>query len=162
MNRLPQLRQDIENFPVQKPVYTVRTDYSGDLRFDLEEKKLENPWQEPTDVQKMVDEKIESELIKADDNVFFFRNKVDATESNIITSMMQELKRLLQDAMPNKEPTRTSLYKFFRGYNPRTDKDKEFIMAMYDYAMNNKQDVKTPNSKHANAFIGLVTHLRSK
>lgn len=159
MNRLQQISEKIQEFPVPTPVYKVETDWSGDLRFRKHNHKVENPYENPDAFEKLIDSNICRSLQRDESNKHYYTNNVEDTLSGIMSNVISTLQNSLREALPNVDPKRTKIYKWFRGYRPKTDKEKELVLAIYNYLKTNPECTDS-DTKQAEAFVGLIHHIR--
>ena len=162
MNRLNIIREKIEAYPVPKPIFTLQLDHSKDLCFRQKTDKIENIYEDSLDYfENAIAENIKRTLQKQEDGTQIYVNDPVEVISSIMADVKGDLVSTLKSAMPNQEPKRTKVYKWFMRYNTQTDAEREFLLAMKVYTETNPE-CKMDGTKHAEAFIGLVHHLWSK
>lgn len=159
MSRLQEITEKINQYPVPVPLYKITEGWSGGLNFRAHNHKVDSPFEEPTPIEKLIDGNIERKLTKDKEGRYYFVNQVDETISCIMRTVSSNLCTDLKKALPNVEPKRTKIYKWFSRYRPHTDKEREFLLAVYNYANTNKE-CRDSGTKSAEAFIGLIHHLQ--
>lgn len=167
MSRILKLENYVKSLPVPKAIVTISTSTSGRY-LNTSVPSVDKTMIDCKDeVEKLAVSNYDFEMVEKDGGYIFAvktRQAVNATISDILGTLI----KILEEALPNKEPTRTELWKFiarkFRHSDViNTREVQELILSIYDYALSNRDSITAREQNvHRSNFLGLMEHIRSK
>lgn len=158
---IEEIKAKINSYPTKQPVFKAGTDSSGDLVFRMVDQQIPSPFNNPDAIEEMIESNLKTQLVENDNGTYRFINDVDSTFSSVMERIVSDLQDKLRKASPSQDPKRTKLYKWFRNYSPRGLEEKKLALLIFDYTEKNAECTLS-GSKHAQNFVGLITHMWSK
>lgn len=158
---IEEIKAKINSYPTKKPIFKAGTDSGGDLIFRMVDQRLQSPFNNPDAIEGMIESNIKTRYVENDDGTYAIVNDVDSTFKGVMERVIDDLRRKLKEASPSQDPKRTKLYKWFRNYSPSGLEDTKLMLLIFDYTEKNAECTLS-GSKHAQNFVGLITHVWSK